>query len=81
MDIMLYYGRRGRENLRDLKITDFALTTDGEGLRYIYLKTDELTKNHREENNTADGRMYEIKGIYKTAALFFKCQSTYSQNT
>ena len=31
MDIMLYYGGRGNENLRDLGITDFALTTDGDG--------------------------------------------------
>ena len=37
MDIMLYFGRRGRKNLRELKITDFALTTDADGLRYIYL--------------------------------------------
>jgi hypothetical protein len=67
MDIMLYFGRRGRKNLRELKITDFALTTDADGLRYIYLKKDELTKNHQEETNTADSRMYEVKGhfIYK----------------
>jgi hypothetical protein len=32
---------------------------DADGLRYIYLKKDELTKNHQEETNTADGRMYE----------------------
>jgi hypothetical protein len=53
--------------LRELKITDLALTTDADGLRYIYLKKDELTKNDQEETNTADGRMYEIKGnfIYK----------------
>jgi hypothetical protein len=45
----------------------FALTTDANGLRYICFKKDELTKNHQEETNTADGRMYEIKGnfIYK----------------
>ena len=36
MDIMLYFGRRGRENLRELKITDLAPTTDADGLRYIY---------------------------------------------
>jgi hypothetical protein len=67
MDIMLYFGCRERENLRELKITDLALTTDADGLRYIYLKKDELTKNDQEETNTADGRMYEIKCnfIYK----------------
>jgi hypothetical protein len=54
-------GRRRRENLWYLKITDFALTTDDGGLRYIYLKTDELTKKHREENNTADGRCMKLR--------------------
>ena len=55
------------ERTWELKITDIALTTDADGLRYIYLKKDELTKNDQEETNTADGRMYEIKGnfIYK----------------
>lgn len=62
IDIMLYFGRRGRENLRELKITDFALTTDANELRYVYLKKDELAKNHQHEANTADGHMYEIKG-------------------
>jgi hypothetical protein len=32
----------------------------------VYLKKDELTKNHQEETNTADGRMYEIKGNFFT---------------
>ena len=43
MDLMLYFGRRGRENLRKLKIMDFALTTDDKEMRYIYLKKDEPT--------------------------------------
>jgi hypothetical protein len=25
LDLMLYFGRRGRENIHDLKITDFAV--------------------------------------------------------
>ena len=56
-DLMLYFGRRGRENIHDLKITDFAATTDVDGRVYVYIKWDELTKNHQEDENTADGRM------------------------
>ena len=71
MDLMLYFGRRGRENLIELKIIDFALTTDENGLRYIYLKKDELTTNHQEEGNTADGHMYEIRGTYTVDSIMF----------
>ena len=62
VDIMLYFGRRGRENLRDLKISDFACTNDPDGWMYIYLAKDELTKNHHNDSNAADGRMYEVEG-------------------
>ncbi|XP_060580809.1 uncharacterized protein LOC132737528, partial [Ruditapes philippinarum] len=62
VDIMLHFGRRGRENLRDLCVSDFGMTTDSDGLRYIYLRKDEQTKNHQLDTNTAKGSMYEIKG-------------------
>ena len=62
-DIILYVGRRGRENLLEMKRSDFASTTDSDGLRYILICKDELTKNHRDDPNTASDRMYEIKGI------------------
>ncbi|CAG2216012.1 unnamed protein product [Mytilus edulis] len=58
VDLMLYFGRRGRENIHELKITDFAATTDADGRVYIYMSSDELTKNHQQDENTADGRMY-----------------------
>ncbi|KAK3088709.1 hypothetical protein FSP39_022724 [Pinctada imbricata] len=60
-DVMIYFGRRGRENLRDLKITDFACKRDGEGKMFIYLVKDEVTKNHQNDPNTASGRMYELQ--------------------
>jgi hypothetical protein len=41
MDIIKYFGDRGREYKRDLKIEDFAETIDGDGNMYI---KDELTK-------------------------------------
>ncbi|VDI26978.1 Hypothetical predicted protein [Mytilus galloprovincialis] len=45
---MLYFGRRGRENIHELKITDFTATTDADGRVYIYMSSDELTKNHQQ---------------------------------
>ena len=43
-DIILYFGRRGRGNLRELKTADFNCTSDGDGHKYIYLDKDEKTK-------------------------------------
>ena len=70
VDIMLHFSRRGRENLRELKIVDFWLKTDPNGLKYLSIERDELTKNHQTDNNTADGRMFEIKGTV-TAKICF----------
>ena len=66
---MLYFGRRSRENIHDLKITDFTATTDFDGRVYVDMKPDELTKNHQEDENTADGRMYSRGGKYITDIL------------
>lgn len=62
LDIMLLFGRRGRENLATLTRDDFAVTKNGNGTLYVYKATDEKTKNHQDDNQKAsDGRMYEIK--------------------
>ena len=66
VDGMLHFSRRGRENLRQLKKADFWLRTDPNGLKYLCIERDELTKNHQTNNNTADGRMFEIKGTVTT---------------
>ena len=61
VDIMLYFGRRGRENLRELKKSDFeiskSVTRQGGGdkeveHRYVRIKRDELTKNHKDDSNS-----------------------------
>ena len=62
LDIMLHFGRRGRENLRTLSVSDFALRADPDGSSYIFMVRDEQTENHQLDTNTADGRIYEIKG-------------------
>ena len=58
---MLHFARRGRENLRTLSITDFALLADPDGSSYIFMVRDEQTKNHQLDTNTAEGHMYKIK--------------------
>ena len=64
VDIMMYFRRRGRENLHLLKISDFAATTDSTGHLFICMAHDELTKNHQDNPNTAEGRMNSRKGDF-----------------
>ena len=62
-EVMLYFCRRGRQNLRQLKKTDFLFNTDGTGARYVCKTTDELTKNRREDDEGFDrGVVYEKPG-------------------
>jgi hypothetical protein len=62
---MFYFCRRGRENLRDLKASDFYIKVDENGRKYVMKKSEE-TKNHTGVTN-------EIKGdgarIYETGTL------------
>ncbi|XP_062607914.1 uncharacterized protein LOC134269726 [Saccostrea cucullata] len=62
LDIMLHFGRRGRENLSSLTRKDFAVMR-GEGNQlFVYKTKDEKTKNHQDDSEkSSDGRMYEIK--------------------
>ena len=55
---MLYYDRPGQENVHDLKICDFAATTDSDGEVYIYLTKDEQTKNHQDDPNCTRQDVY-----------------------
>ena len=63
-NIIYYMGRRGRENLRKMKLGTFEIAQDHDGKRYIYQVRKEHDKNHRENdmkpNNTA--QIYEIEG-------------------
>ena len=63
MDIVIHFARRGRENIRKLKIADLAVTTDSDGCLYVYQISDELTKNHQSDTDAKDARMYEKKGV------------------
>ena len=59
--VMLYFCRRGRQNLRQFKKTDFSFNTDGTGARYACKTTDELTKNRREDDEGFDGGVMSDK--------------------
>ena len=56
-EIMLYFCRRGRQNLRELKIKDFSFTKDDKGARYVTKSGDELTKTRREDDKGFEGGM------------------------
>ena len=61
LKIMLYFCRRGRENLRELKRDYFAIAVDAAGCRCVHQVKDELTKNRREEHEAEEGGL-----MYKT---------------
>ena len=54
LDVMTYFGLRGRENLRDMTIDDFILRTDEDGKRYFEHR-DTLTKSRRENEEEQFG--------------------------
>ncbi|CAB4012871.1 PREDICTED: uncharacterized protein LOC105327636 [Paramuricea clavata] len=63
-EVMYFLCRRGQENLRAMTIETFELSTVSTGKRYIFQKTDELDKNHRDTTTgtVTQGRMYELQG-------------------
>ena len=52
---MLLFCRRGRQNLRQLKKNDFEIKLEAKGRSLVIKTTDELTKNHRENDEPEDG--------------------------
>ena len=59
-DLMLFMCRRGQENLRNLKKSSFKIKKDSDGRHCIEKAIDELTKNHRGENDAQEsGIIYE----------------------
>ena len=60
-EVILYFCRRGRENIREMKPSDFNILFDDTGRKYIKKITTEKTKNHQgttNENEHSGGRMY-----------------------
>ena len=60
---MLFFCRRGRQNVRELKKEDFCIETDSLGVRYVCKVKDELTKNRRENDEAQKTQsMFETGG-------------------
>jgi hypothetical protein len=74
-ETILYFCRRGRENIRDLEASDFEIKVDADKRRYVVKVKSEQTKNHtgkRNENEGDGGRMYETGGIMCPVISFQK---------
>ncbi|CAC5422442.1 unnamed protein product [Mytilus coruscus] len=58
VDIMLHFGRRGRENLSNLTRKHFAVKRGADDKLYVYKVIDEQTKNHQSDSElSSHGRM------------------------
>ena len=62
-EVMLYFCRRGRQNLRNLK-SDFSIKTDPSKRKYVCKVKDELTKNRRETDEAQ-----ETQDMFATGGL------------
>ena len=59
--------------MRQLKKADFAAITNDCGVKYVTKISDELTKDHREDNNPEEsGSMYETGSPFSPVASFEK---------
>ena len=61
-DVMFFLCRRGRENLRTMNKSTFAIRKDAKGREYVYQVTDELDKNYREgtDSSVTEAHMYAV---------------------
>ena len=71
-NIMLHLCRRGRENLRQLKTYSFVIKKLPDGVEYVTQVMDELTKNHRENDEAEDGGMMLANGTENCPVKSFK---------
>jgi hypothetical protein len=59
MNIRLYFCRRANENMYSMTKDTFKIKTYPNGKKYICKELDELTKNHRDDNELISGHMPE----------------------
>ena len=69
---MLYFCRSGRQNLRDLKVTDFSIETDPSKTKYVSKVKDELTKNRREIDEAQETQVMFATGGLLCPVLSFE---------
>ena len=61
-ELMLHYCRRGMENLRDLTVNDFIVKRLANGVECVVKTSDELTKNHRINDENQDEGVMKATG-------------------
>ena len=66
-EVILYFCRRGQENLHPLKVSDFEIKIGADRYKYVQKITSELDKNHQGNSVISDiegtgGKMYETSG-------------------
>jgi hypothetical protein len=63
-DIRMYFFRGGMENMHQMTKSNFAVQVDPKiGMKYVFKTTDEMTKNHRENDKEySSGVMPESPG-------------------
>ena len=71
-DLMLFLCRRGQENLRHFKKTDFSVKIAANGRQFIEKSVDELTKNRRESNDAQQGGVVYETGTPTCPVASFK---------
>ena len=66
-NVIYFGGRRGRENLRNMKINTFEITKDAQNRQYIHQVIKEHDKNHTESDfqPSNEARIYEKPGHVK----------------
>ena len=64
LEIMLFFCRRGRQNLREWKKEDFSVCTDSSSVRYVCKVKDELTRNWRENNDAQESQCVKVVGLF-----------------
>ena len=61
---MLFFCRRGRQNLREWKKEDFSVCTDSSGVRYVCKVKDKLTRSWRENNEAQESQCLKLVGLF-----------------
>ena len=61
-EVMLYFCRRGRQNLRNLKKSDFSIETHPSTRKYVCKVKDELTKNRHETDEAKETQVMFATG-------------------
>ena len=71
-DIVYYFCRRGRENLRNLTKFDFSVEKNENGVECIIKQRDELTKNHQAKDRNEENGVIMATGGKECPVASFK---------